>query len=175
MLKRLLSIALGISVCIGCAACGTAPNEAREEPVDAAPVEPAPSDGWSCIFAAAAQPSQIDVLPKNPHLSGSTCRQEFRASMAGSKIRLTFSNEHSATLDAPGQNLVIESVHVAKLLKAGEPDIGTSTDVAGRNRHLGRNRLFVRQSRIYRRDREIRRGSVISDMSPRGGLRELGR
>lgn len=130
MLKRLLSIALGISVCIGCAACGTAPNEAREEPVDAAPVEPAPSDGWSCIFAAAAQPSQIDVLPKNTHLSGSTCRQEFRASMAGSKIRLTFSNEHSATLDAPGQNLVIESVHVAKLLKAGEPDIDTSTDVA---------------------------------------------
>lgn len=124
MLKRFFSLAIGFSLCLGCCACGA--NENAAEPLS----EPEPSDGWSCIFAAAMQPSYIDMMPKEPHLSDSTCRQQFRASMSGSKIRLTFSNEHSETLDAPTSDLVIESAHIAKLLKAGEPNIDLETDTA---------------------------------------------
>lgn len=121
MLKKILSLAVGFSLCLGCSACGSDENVANL-------AEPATSDGWSCIFAAATMNSELSQLPKNPHLSDSTCRQEFQASMGGTKIRLTFSNEHSDTLAAPGEDLVIESVHVAKLLKPGEPNIDTSTD-----------------------------------------------
>ncbi len=129
MLKKMLTLALGFSLCLSFAACGdtgAAPSQTAEPSVEK--VEPQPSDGWSCIFAAATQPSQVEVLPKNPHLTGSTCRQQFQASAGGSKIRLTFSNEYSSTLDAPPDDMVIESVHVAKLLKPGEPNIDTDTD-----------------------------------------------
>ena len=121
--RKILSLAVGFSLCLGCCSCGKAPDEEV-----AKLAEPEPSDGWSCIFAAAMQPSNIDMMPKNPHLSGSTCRQQFQTSTSGSKIRLTFSNEHSSSLDAPGEKLEIESVHVAKLLKPGEPNIDASTD-----------------------------------------------
>ncbi len=120
MIRKIFSLAVGFSLCLGCTSCGTGGTEKLKEPK--------PSDGWSCIFAAATQPSQLDMLPKDPRLSDSTCRHQFQASMSGTKIRLTFSNEHSETLDAPGEDLVIESVHIAKLLKAGEPNIDTATD-----------------------------------------------
>ncbi len=121
MLKKFIPAVICASICFGISGCGASEEVSR--------LADAPeSDGWSCIFTAATQPSKVDMMPKNPHLSDSTCRQELRASMSGSKIRLTFSNEHSETLDPPGSDLVIESVHVAKLLKPGEPDIDTSTD-----------------------------------------------
>lgn len=121
MIKKILSLAFGFSLCLGCCSCQTG-----EKPAKLA--EPEPSDGWSCIFAASTQPSQLDMLPKNPHLSDSTCRHQFQTSMSGSKIRLTFSNEHSDTLNPPDKPLTIESVHVAKLLKPGEPNIDLDTD-----------------------------------------------
>lgn len=121
MLKKLLSIVVAASLCLACVGCGT-----TESVKDLA--EPSPSDGWNCIFMAAPLNSQLDMLPKSPHLSGSTCRQQFQASTSGTKIRLTFSNEHSETLDAPGSDMVIESVHIAKLLKPGEPNIDADTD-----------------------------------------------
>lgn len=123
LIKRILSFALCASLCIGCAGCG---NSKKDTPVKLA--EPEPSDGWCAVFTAAAMNSSLDQLPKNPHLSGSTVRQQFQAASGGTKIRLTFSNEHSETLDAPTSDMVIESVHVAKLLKPGEPNIDISTD-----------------------------------------------
>lgn len=121
MLKNILSYALCASLCLGYAGCSSA-----DKPVKLA--EPEPSDGWNCIFMAPSLNSSLDILPKNPHLSDSTVRQQFQAAAGGTKIRLTFSNEYSDTLDAPGQDMVIESVHIAKLLKPGAPDIDTSTD-----------------------------------------------
>ncbi len=145
MLKKILSAALCASFCIGVVGCGA--SEGAKESDGSGQPENAQksdtfeqsdgtqelaadegSDGWSCIFAAAMQPSQTDMLPQNPQLSNSTCRQEFQASMGSSKIRLTFSNEHSDTLNPPDSDLVMESVHIAKLLKPGEPNIDTATD-----------------------------------------------
>lgn len=123
MMKKIISLVIGASLCLGC--CGCVGNSQKSE---IKTVEAPPSDGWSCIFMASAQPSQIDMLPKNPHLSDSTVRHQFRASMSGSKIRLTFSNEYSDSLEAPGEPLEIKSVHVAKLAKAGEPNIIAETD-----------------------------------------------
>lgn len=122
-MKKIISLVIGASLCLGCCGCGTG---AEKSGLSA--VEPPPSDGWSCIFTAAMQPPQIDMLPKNPHLSDSTVRHQFRASMSGSKIRLTFSNEYSDSLAAPGEPLEIKSVHIAKLAKAGEPNIIAETD-----------------------------------------------
>ncbi len=87
-----------------------------------------PRDGWCCVFAAAALNSSLEQLPKNLSLSGSTCRQQFQAAASGSKIRLTFSNEYSETLDLPAEEMVLESVRIAKLLKPGEPNIDLATD-----------------------------------------------
>ncbi len=84
--------------------------------------------GWRCIFAAATQPSQAEMLPKKAGLSGSTCRHQLQAAIGGKKIRLSFSNEHSETLVPPTEPLIIESVHIARLIKAGEPDIDLSSD-----------------------------------------------
>lgn len=123
MMKKFLSLAIGASICFGCCGCGGSADKA-----ETAFVKAPPSDGWCCIFTAATQPSQIDMLPKNPHLSDSTVRHQFQTSMSGTKIRLTFSNEYSDTLKAPGKPLEIKSVHVAKLAKAGEPNILTDTD-----------------------------------------------
>lgn len=86
-------------------------------------------DNWCCVFAAATLNSSLEQLPKSPaHLSGSTCRQQFQAAAFGTKIRLTFSNEYSETLDAPGEDMMLESVHIAKLLKPGEPNIDLASD-----------------------------------------------
>lgn len=89
-----------------------------------------PRGGWYCIFAAATVSPAPDQLPKKHPLSGSTVRQQFQAAASGAKIRLTFSNEYCATLDPPGEGMVLESVHIARLLKPGEPNIDLSSDTA---------------------------------------------
>lgn len=124
MNKRLLSIFLGATLCLGCVGCGNSDAKPQEQPL----ADPPQSDGWCCIFAAATLNPSLDQLPKTPHLTGSTCRQQFQAAASGTKIRLTFSNEYSETLDPPAEDMVLESVHIAKLLKPGEPNIDTSTD-----------------------------------------------
>lgn len=89
-----------------------------------------PHDGWFCVFAAATVCPAPDQLPKKHPLSGSTVRQQFQAAASGAKIRLTFSNEYCSTLDPPGEDMVIESVRIARLLKPGEPNIDLSSDTA---------------------------------------------
>ena len=86
--------------------------------------------GWNCIFSAATLNALPDQLPKNPALFGSTLRQQFQAAVGGEKIRLTFSNEYGEGLTPPDSDMVLESVHIAKLLKAGEPNIDLPTDTA---------------------------------------------
>lgn len=81
-------------------------------------------DGWFCTWATAPQKADSAQVPSAPGLAGNTCRQVIRASIGGNKLKLTFSNEYGVT------PLVIESVHVAKLLYAGNPAIDTATDTA---------------------------------------------
>lgn len=79
-------------------------------------------DGWVSIWATAAQLADMDQIPTEPSLKENTCRQVIRASIAGDKIRLTFSNQYG---NIP---LELDSVHIAKLLYAGSPEIDVSTD-----------------------------------------------
>lgn len=86
------------------------------------------TDGFCCTWAAAVLNAEPDILPKKIPLKNNTLRQQFQVSVGGSEIRLTFSNEYSETLDPPKSALELKSVHIAKLLKMGEPDIDLSTD-----------------------------------------------
>ena len=79
-------------------------------------------DGWFSIWATAPQIAEYEQIPTNPGFAGNTCRQIIRASIGGNKIKLTFSNEYGST------PLVIESVHIAKLLYTGNPAIDPATD-----------------------------------------------
>ncbi len=79
-------------------------------------------DGWVSIWATAAQLADMDQIPTDPGLKENTCRQVIRASISGDKIRLTFSNQYG---NIP---LELDSVHIAKLITAGNPEIDTSTD-----------------------------------------------
>lgn len=83
---------------------------------------------WICTWMAAPLNSEPDILPKKLSLSGNTCRQQLKVSAGGTKLRLTFSNEYSATLDAPSGELVIKSASVAKLALPGKPDILPATE-----------------------------------------------
>lgn len=60
--------------------------------------------------------------PLIPDLRETPAVQVIRASIGGNKIKLTFSNEYGST------PLVIESVHIAKLLYTGNPAIDPATD-----------------------------------------------
>ena len=88
---------------------------------DAEPEELA-VDGWVASWGTAAQTAEMDQTPTDPSLRDNTCRQVIRASIGGDKIRLTFSNQYG---NIP---LQLESVHIAKLVNAGSPEIDTSTD-----------------------------------------------
>ncbi len=81
-------------------------------------------DGWFSVWAAAPQKAETEQIPSAPGLAGNTCRQVIRASIGGNKIKLTFSNEYGVT------PLVIENVHIAKLLYTGSPAIDPETDTA---------------------------------------------
>ena len=78
---------------------------------------------WVCAWAAAQLNSDKDTLPKSFGISGSTCRMQFRTSIAGSRIRLTFSNEYSETLDPPECALEIKYAEVALLKDPGSCEI----------------------------------------------------
>lgn len=79
-------------------------------------------DGWFSIWSAAPQLADESILPTSPGLKGNTCRQVIRASIGGDKIKLTFSNEYGTI------PLVLDSVHIAKLLYEGNPSILPDTD-----------------------------------------------
>lgn len=102
---------------IVCAAlCFTASGCAEKRPV----IEPV--DGWYATWAAAPLNAESEQVPRNPPLSDSTCRQQFRTSIGGDKIRLTFSNEYG------GSDAELESVHIARLISSGSPQIDVSSD-----------------------------------------------
>ncbi len=111
MKRKIFITALCAALCLNAVGCG------RRKTIK-------PEDGWYCTWAAATLDSEPDVVPKTPSLDGNTCRQQFRTSIGGDKIRLTFSNEES------GSPLVIEKVHIAKLISPGSPGIDVATDTA---------------------------------------------
>lgn len=80
--------------------------------------------GWFCAWACAPEAASEDIVPASLGLRGNTCRQVIKTSVSGNKIRLTFSNEFG---NIP---LVIEKVHIAKLINLGSPVIDVSTDTA---------------------------------------------
>ncbi|MBQ8622876.1 MAG: SGNH/GDSL hydrolase family protein [Oscillospiraceae bacterium] len=112
-LKRLISLALALVTALSLlTACGekevVIPDEA----------------GWFTTWAAATQsisPTD-DAVPTNPKLKENTLRQQIKVSIGGDKIRLTFSNEYG---NLP---VLIDSIHIAKLVSEGNPTIDTSTD-----------------------------------------------
>lgn len=113
LFKRSISLALAALMCLLLmTACGdkgvVIPDEA----------------GWFTTWASAAQGTSAgdDVVPTNPKLKENTLRQQIQVSIGGDKIRLTFSNEYG---DLP---VMIDSVHIAKLVTPGNPTIDTSTD-----------------------------------------------
>lgn len=56
MNKKLLSIFLSASLCLGCAGCGASEANPQEQPI----ADPPKSDGWCCIFAAATLNPTLD-------------------------------------------------------------------------------------------------------------------
>ncbi len=78
-------------------------------------------DGWYACWSEGAMAPLGGEMPVQG-LKNNTVRQQIRPSIGGYRIRLTFSNEYG---DIP---LVINSVHIAKLLYAGSPNIDTETD-----------------------------------------------
>ena len=110
--KRIISLAICFAMALGLCGCGS------KRPV----IEPV--DGWYATWAAAAAEAEYEQVPLNPSLRGNTCRQQIKASVGGSQIRLTFSNEYGKSA------LELESVHIARLFGAGDPKIDLSTDTA---------------------------------------------
>ncbi len=78
-------------------------------------------DGWYASWAEATMAGSGEETPVQG-LKNNTVRQQIRPSIGGDKIRLTFSNEYG---EIP---LVLDSVHIAKLLYVGSPNIDVSTD-----------------------------------------------
>ena len=78
-------------------------------------------DGWYASWSEAAMATVGEEAPVQG-LKNNTVRQQIRPSIGGEKIRLTFSYEYGET------PLVLESVHIAKLLYAGSPNIDVATD-----------------------------------------------
>ncbi len=110
-IKQIISASLGAIMLTSClTSCG------KEEQV----VIPDEA-GWFATWAAASMDATSDEMPANG-LKGNTVRQQIKVSIGGNKIKLTFSNEYGTI------PLVIDSVHIAKLLYAGSPNIDPSTD-----------------------------------------------
>lgn len=83
-----------------------------------------PADGWYAVWLSKPEAAELENIPQSPTLRGSTCRQQIMPAFGGDKLRLTFSNELCESA------LTIDSVHIAKLLTAGDPAIAPETDVA---------------------------------------------
>lgn len=109
MNKKIISVALCAAMCLG-TGCE---SRGKIEPVD----------GWYSTWTAASIDLESEQLPRNG-LKNNTCRQQFRVSVGGDKIRLTFSNEYGAT------PLEISGVRIAKLKNSGSPEIDVATDTA---------------------------------------------
>ena len=112
-LKKLISIVMALAICLSLlTSCGSKevviPDEA----------------GWFTTWAAATQSigAGDDAVPTNPKLKENTLRQQIKVSIGGEKIKLTFSNEYGSL------PVMIDSVHIAKLLNEGNPTIDTATD-----------------------------------------------
>lgn len=107
--RKISAVLLCIIMLAGLAGCGKRPV-----------IEPA--DGWYAVWSASPEAAELSEIPRNPVLSGNTCRQQIKTSLGGDRIRLTFSNEYGSG------GLEIESVHIAHLSAAGSPAIDASTD-----------------------------------------------
>ena len=108
-LKRLFAIIISALMLLSMTSCGE-----KEIP---------DSEGWYAAWASAQLAAGINETPIKPPLKENTVRQQIRANIGGSKIKLTLSNEHG---DIPAQ---IESVHLAHLLDPTDNAIDLSTDV----------------------------------------------
>ena len=82
-----------------------------------------PEDGWYATWAAASIDITAEETPRRG-FKNVTCRQQFRVSLGGEKIRLTFSNEYGAS------PLEISGIRLAKLKNSGSPEIDIATDTA---------------------------------------------
>ncbi|MBQ8395769.1 MAG: SGNH/GDSL hydrolase family protein [Oscillospiraceae bacterium] len=109
--KRIVCASLGALLLTSCL-CSCAKEEEVIIPDEA---------GWFATWAAASMAPVGDEFPLQG-LRNNTVRQQVKVSIGGNKLKLTFSNEYGII------PLVIDSVHVAKLLYAGSPNIDTSTD-----------------------------------------------
>lgn len=112
-LKKLISIVMALAICLSLlTSCAekevVIPDEA----------------GWFTTWAAATHSigAGDDAVPTNPKLKENTLRQQIKVSIGGEKIKLTFSNEYGSL------PVMIDSVHIAKLLNEGNPTIDTATD-----------------------------------------------
>lgn len=111
-IKRLIAVILCITMGLSLAGCG---RKQKFVPL-------ADGAGWFCAWACAPEAAGEEDVPPSPGMRGVTCRQVIKASVSGSKIRLTISNEFG---NIP---LVIEKVHIARLVNLGSPAIDVSTD-----------------------------------------------
>ncbi len=107
---KIFSVIISFAILLSLFGCGS------KRPV----IEPA--DGWYATWTASALLADVEQVPLNPSLRGSTCRQQIKTSIGGTQLRLTFSNEYGTSA------LELESVHLAKLIGSGDPKIDVSTD-----------------------------------------------
>lgn len=81
-----------------------------------------PKTKWVATWGSGMRKDFTDQLPKQNSFAGSTVRQQIRTTVSGDVMRLTFSNQYGES------DLVIESVHIAKLKDPTSSEIKTKTD-----------------------------------------------
>lgn len=93
-------------------------------PVPSSGPAPTAEPGWVTTWGTAEEKCDItaDAMPKMA-LNGSTVRQIIKVTTSGERIRLRLSNQYG------GSDVQIQSLHIAKQVKADESTIDTSTDV----------------------------------------------
>ena len=130
-LKRLITTALCSAMGAGLGGCSDGASDSIASGQGAAGeavILPQDKDGWVATWVGATLNSSEDILPKSPTLEQSTCRMQFKASMGGEKVRLSFSNEYGEELLPPGSDMELKSVHIARLVKPGSPEIVPESD-----------------------------------------------
>lgn len=129
--KRLITIALCSAIGAGLGGCSGGASDSIASGQGAAGeavILPQDKDGWVATWVGATLNSSEDILPKSPTLEQSTCRMQFKASLGGEKVRLSFSNEYGEELLPPGSDMELKSVHIARLVKPGSPEIVPESD-----------------------------------------------
>lgn len=77
---------------------------------------------WIAAWGSSQLIAANETLPPEPYLKNNTYRQAVRLSIGGQGLRIRFTNEYGET------PLVMESVHIAKLLTPGSSTVDLSTD-----------------------------------------------